>query len=231
MQLLAIKAGSEGMCSPVDEGWAPVKGGAASRQRVYKGVEACSESSSPSSLYSPSNSFSITTTTTSLLQQTSPRFLPVLPCLFQALLPLILPPVASHSSILPSLPAVVCLGASQPAQAPFIAIMPATTAYRQPTIPALPVTVPGKSPYYTPPTRTASYSRVSMSPPEAGSSMNTSAVPSLTSSTYGGSAASDYESSHGGSSGVDLIDMLNDRLSNAVDPIPLDRSLAKQAQT
>ncbi|KAA6414576.1 MAG: hypothetical protein FRX48_01325 [Lasallia pustulata] len=109
--------------------------------------------------------------------------------------------------------------------------MPATTAYRQPTIPALPVSVPGKSPYYPPPSRTATYSRVSMSPPEAGSSMNTSAVPSLTSSTYGGSAASDYESSHGGSSGVDLIDMLNDRLSNAVDPIPLDRSLAKQAQT
>lgn len=37
MQLLAIKAGSKGMCSPVDEGWAPVKGGAASRRRVYKG--------------------------------------------------------------------------------------------------------------------------------------------------------------------------------------------------
>lgn len=70
-----------------------------------------------------------------------------------------------------------------------------------------------------------------MSPPEASSSVNTSAVPSLTSSTYGGSAASDYDSSHSGSSGVDLIDMLNDRLSNAVDPIPLDRSLAKQAQT
>lgn len=111
------------------------------------------------------------------------------------------------------------------------AIMPAATAYRQPTFPSLPLTVPGKSPYYTPPARTPSYSRVSMSSPEASSSVNTSAVPSLTSSTYGGSAASDYDSPQSGSSGVDLIDMLNDRLSNAVDPIPLDRSLAKQAQT
>ncbi|MCJ1297773.1 hypothetical protein MMC08_000561 [Hypocenomyce scalaris] len=109
--------------------------------------------------------------------------------------------------------------------------MPATAAYRQPTVPSMPLTMPGKLPYYPSPTQTASYSRISMSPPEAGSSVNTSAVPSLTSSTYGGSAAGDYDSSNGGSSGVDLVEMLNDRLSNAVDPLPLDRSLARQAQT
>jgi len=52
----------------------------------------------------------------------------------------------------------------------------------------------------------------------------------LTSGSYSGSATAD-ENSNAGASGVDLIELLNDRLSNAVDPLPLDRSLAKQAQT
>ena len=91
--------------------------------------------------------------------------------------------------------------------------------------------MPGKSPYYTPPTHLAPYARSAISPPQPGSSVNTSAVPSLTSGSYAGSSAGDYDSSHGGATGVDLVEMLNDRLSNAVDPLPLDRSLARQAQT
>ena len=87
--------------------------------------------------------------------------------------------------------------------------------------------MPGKSPNYTAPAYPAPYSRVPISPPQPGSSVNTSAVPSLTSGSYAGSDAS----SNGGASGIDLVEMLNDRLSNAVDPLPLDRSLAQQAQT
>ncbi|MCJ1226848.1 hypothetical protein MMC12_003502, partial [Toensbergia leucococca] len=87
--------------------------------------------------------------------------------------------------------------------------------------------MPGKSPYYPPPSQPAPYRRISMSPPAPGSSVNTSAVPSLTSGSYSGSAAGDHDST----SGIDLVELLNDRLSNAVDPIPMDRSLAKQAQT
>ncbi|MCJ1271547.1 hypothetical protein MMC22_011449 [Lobaria immixta] len=91
--------------------------------------------------------------------------------------------------------------------------------------------MPGKSPYYSPPTHQVPYSRPIVSPPQPGSSVNTSAVPSLTSGSYAGSATGDSESSNGGASGIDLVEMLNDRLSNAVDPLPLDRSLARQAQT
>ena len=67
--------------------------------------------------------------------------------------------------------------------------------------------------------------------PVAGSSANTSAVPSLTSGSYAGSATGGSESSNNGAGGVDLIEMMTDRLSNAVNPLPLDRSLAQQAQT
>jgi len=34
-----------------------------------------------------------------------------------------------------------------------------------------------------------------------------------------------------GSSGIDLVELLNDKLSVSVDREPLDRSLARQAQT
>lgn len=91
--------------------------------------------------------------------------------------------------------------------------------------------MPGKSPYYSPPTHQVPYTRPIVSPPQPGSSVNTSAVPSLTSGSYAGSATCDSENSHAGASGIDLVEMLNDRLSNAVDPLPLDRSLARQAQT
>ncbi|KAI4185301.1 MAG: hypothetical protein L6R41_004215 [Letrouitia leprolyta] len=106
--------------------------------------------------------------------------------------------------------------------------MPSTMLARSP--PAAPVSVPGKSPQNLP-MHQAQYSRVGVSPPQAGSSANTSAVPSLTSGSYAGSTAGDYENASGGVSGVDLVELMNDRLSTAVDPIPLDRSLARQAQT
>lgn len=74
---------------------------------------------------------------------------------------------------------------------------------------------------------------MSISPPEAPESVTTSGVPSYepsaTSSSYAGSA-SEYESS-GAASGVDLMEYMGDRLNGALDQMPLDRSLAKQAQT
>lgn len=104
--------------------------------------------------------------------------------------------------------------------------MPSTMYARSP--PALPLSVPGKSPQNLP-MHQPSYNRVAASPPQAGSSAASSAVPSLTSGSYAGSSAGD--DSNVGTSGVDLVELMNDRLSNAVDPIPLDRSLARQAQT
>lgn len=94
-----------------------------------------------------------------------------------------------------------------------------------------PITVPQKPGYYYPPQQ--SYGRVSGSPPEAPDSVTTSGVPSYepsaTSSNYAGSA-SDYDSSSGVAS-VDLLDYMGSRLNGSFNTIPLDRSLAKQAQT
>ena len=108
--------------------------------------------------------------------------------------------------------------------------MPSTQTIQHRSPPTYPVGVPGKSSQYTPLARAAPLSRPTISPPQPGSSASTSAVPSLTSGSCSGSATGD-ENSQAGSSGVDLVELLNDRLSNAVDPTPLDRSLAKQAQT
>ena len=99
---------------------------------------------------------------------------------------------------------------------------------------SLPVAVPSKDVRYTTP-HVGAYGRMSVSPPEAAESVATSGGPSYdpsaTSSSYAGSA-SDYEASTNGStSSIDLLEYMNDRLSGAVDPVPLDRSLAKQAQT
>lgn len=54
---------------------------------------------------------------------------------------------------------------------------------------------------------------------------------SATSSSYAGSTSGDYDSSTSAANGVDLHEYMQDRFSNAFDPLPLDRSLATQAQT
>lgn len=111
--------------------------------------------------------------------------------------------------------------------------MSAQTSYRTST---LPLSMPGKSPYNAPPQPYSS--RISMSPPSvAGSSTQPSIAPSYsnsaTSSSYSGSASGEYESSSAGGhgNGIDLVEMLSDRLNGAFDPLPLDRGLATQAQT
>ena len=109
--------------------------------------------------------------------------------------------------------------------------MPAVQPRYQVTTHSMPLTMPGKSQLSPPLVKPSPYSRIATSPPSAGSSVNTSNVPSLTSGSYAGSASGDYENSSSGAHGVDLIDMMTNRMSTAVNPLPMDRSLARQAQT
>lgn len=107
-----------------------------------------------------------------------------------------------------------------------------STSYYQYPAGSLPVNVPGKapqSPYVSRHARSSSaYSQLSASPPERPESVSSTGAGlySSASSAYGGS---DYDSSSGATS-VDLLDYMNDRLSQAYNPIPLDKNLARQAQ-
>lgn len=112
-----------------------------------------------------------------------------------------------------------------------------TTAYPYQYRPtgSLPVNVPGKQPQqqYQYPVRhnrnSSGYSQYSVSPPERPESVSTSGA-GLYSSASSQYAGSEYETSSGGATSVDLLDYMNDRLSQAYNPIPLDKNLAKQAQ-
>ncbi|KAF3928518.1 hypothetical protein ABW21_db0201956 [Orbilia brochopaga] len=82
--------------------------------------------------------------------------------------------------------------------------------------------------YSTPPS-SASQGGV-MAVPRAHDSRTPSyATSSISSSSYAGSAADEYDD--GAMAADDLVSVLTDRLIGAFDPIPLDRSLALQAQT
>ncbi|KAK5115577.1 hypothetical protein LTR62_001236 [Meristemomyces frigidus] len=103
----------------------------------------------------------------------------------------------------------------------------------QPTS-SLPIRVPNKTsaqPAFAPGhTRNSSgYSHLSASPPERPESVSTSGAGlySAASSSYAGS---EYESSTTAATSLDLLDYMNNRLSQAYNPIPLDQSLVKQAQ-
>jgi hypothetical protein len=99
----------------------------------------------------------------------------------------------------------------------------------------LPIPVPSKGhqvPYYTPQNTT-----YGVSPPEAAESVTTGSgmTPgygnsTYTASSYAGSASGDYDST-ASANGVDLQEYMQDRFSGAFDPLPLDRTLAVQAQT
>ncbi|KAK3170780.1 hypothetical protein OEA41_002862 [Lepraria neglecta] len=107
--------------------------------------------------------------------------------------------------------------------------MPATQSRYQAPSYSRPVAMPGKTPSKVPVAYPAPYGRVAISPPQRGASVSSSAVPSLTSDS--GSNSSDCDSHNGGAPSIDLVELLNDKLSMTVDREPLDRSLAKQAQT
>ncbi|MCJ1330716.1 hypothetical protein MMC10_007402 [Thelotrema lepadinum] len=109
--------------------------------------------------------------------------------------------------------------------------MPTGYSYRTYPSTTAPVSVPRKSPQSSLPlyARQAPVNRVSTSPSSTGSSVNSSAVPSLTNGSRGDAATLDSESSSGGARGVDLIEMMTNRLH--LNPEPMDRNIAKQAQT
>ncbi|KAK4955148.1 hypothetical protein LTR10_007342 [Elasticomyces elasticus] len=98
---------------------------------------------------------------------------------------------------------------------------------------SLPLTVPGKGAQqaFTPRhvRNSSNYSQLSASPPERPESVSTSGAGlySAASSSYAGS---DYDVSTNGATSVDLLDYMSDRLSQAYNPIPMDHSLARQAQ-
>jgi hypothetical protein len=98
---------------------------------------------------------------------------------------------------------------------------------------SLPIAVPQKQQYYTP--QNHGYA---VSPPEVAESVTTGSgmAPSYgnsqysaTSSSYAGSA-SEYDSTSS-ANGVDMQEYMQDRFTGAFNPIPLDRTLAVQAQT
>lgn len=96
----------------------------------------------------------------------------------------------------------------------------------------LPITMPSKAPAYHYPV-----SRIAMSPPEMSDSSTTYSGSrssgqsySARSSSYAASQSSDYDS-YNSASGVDVVDMLSERMNSAFEPIRMDKSLAKQAQT
>jgi hypothetical protein len=86
--------------------------------------------------------------------------------------------------------------------------------------------MPSKAPAYNYPV-----SRVALSPPEMSDSSTYSGRSSgrsysALSSDYAASQSSDYDNS-----GVDIVDMLSERMNTAFDPIRMDKSLVRQAQT
>jgi hypothetical protein len=99
----------------------------------------------------------------------------------------------------------------------------------------LPVTMPsGKTPIYSQPLSrvndASEYSDTSSSYVSSrGGSSGSYSVGSR--SSYAGShVGGDYES-HYSRGGIDVVDELSDRMNSAFDPIRMDKSLAKQAQT
>lgn len=109
----------------------------------------------------------------------------------------------------------------------------ATGYYQYPTTTTLPVPVPGKQPQQQPFTprhnrNPSAYSQYSASPPERPESVTTGG--GLYSSASSNYAGSDYDSSTAGTTSVDLLDYMNDRLSQTYNPVPLDRNVARQAQ-
>ncbi|RAL01802.1 KxDL motif-containing protein [Aspergillus ibericus CBS 121593] len=94
--------------------------------------------------------------------------------------------------------------------------------------PALPINVPSKAPA---PASLYPISRVAGSPPEITDTSTTAGSRTSAGFSYGsGSLSGDYESSSVSYSGVDVVDILNDRMQDVFDPTPLDKGLALQAQ-
>ena len=95
-----------------------------------------------------------------------------------------------------------------------------------------PIRMPPKAPAYHYPV-----SRIAMSPEtsdvstlSSGSRSSGGASYSARSSSYAASQSADDYESYNSTSGVDVSEMLSDRMNAAFDPIRMDKSLAKQTQ-
>ncbi|KAJ5104134.1 hypothetical protein N7532_004663 [Penicillium argentinense] len=98
--------------------------------------------------------------------------------------------------------------------------------YYQPSAHA--INMPSKAPA---PASLYPISRVPGSPPDYSDASTTAGSRTSGGLTFSSAGASgDYESS-ASYSGVDVVDVLSDRMQDAFDPTPLDKGLAKQAQT
>lgn len=94
---------------------------------------------------------------------------------------------------------------------------------------AYPMNMPSKAPV---PASMFPISRVPGSPPDYSDASTTAGSRTSGGLTFSSAGASgDYESSSTSYSGVDVVDILSDRMQDAYDPTPLDKGLAKQAQT
>ncbi|KND94011.1 hypothetical protein TOPH_01240 [Tolypocladium ophioglossoides CBS 100239] len=97
---------------------------------------------------------------------------------------------------------------------------------------SVPMAVPSKGNQYP------TYSQYSISPPECDDSISSASGVasysnsgySATSASYVGGSSGDYDST-GSASGVDFQEYMQERFANSFNPIPLDRSMAVQAQT
>ncbi|SPJ84350.1 uncharacterized protein FTOL_10868 [Fusarium torulosum] len=98
---------------------------------------------------------------------------------------------------------------------------------------SMPLPVPSKGSHYP------TYSQYSASPPECDDSVSSaSGIPSYSNGGYSATSSgytysggyAEYESTRS-ASGVDFQEYMQDRFANSFDPIPLDRSMAMQAQT
>jgi biogenesis of lysosome-related organelles complex 1 subunit KXD1 len=94
-----------------------------------------------------------------------------------------------------------------------------------------PIAMPQKSSDYMATYDPVDY-QISSSPPEVPDSGTTSGItsydPSAASASYAASA-SDFDGSSGTSS-IDLLEFMNERLQSSYDPTPMDTSLVQQAQ-
>lgn len=105
--------------------------------------------------------------------------------------------------------------------------MATSRQYYQPA--TMPMNVPSKAPV---PASLYPVSRVPGSPPDYSDASTTAGSRSSGGLTFSSAGASgDYDTSSASHSGVDVVDVLSDRMQDAFDPTPLDKGLAKQAQT
>jgi hypothetical protein len=93
--------------------------------------------------------------------------------------------------------------------------------------PAAAMHMPSKAPA---PASMYPVSRMPGSPPDYSDASTTAGSRSSGGLTFS-SAGGEYDTSSASYSGVDVVDVLNNRMQNSFDPTPLDRGLAKQAQT